>query len=234
MMELIEYIKKAIYINLIYEDRYELILSGLKATLILTIVSFVAGTLLGMAFCAGKGSRNRVVRTVCRLFTQLMVKLPPLVLLMIFAYLIFVNSSLTPVAIAVVTFTLKCASHLAEMFRTAVDSVSPGEVEAARTLGYSRRQAFFRVVFPQALHQVMPLYKTQFVLTMQDTSVVSLLAIEDMSRAVTVISSRTMDPVVALVTTSIVYLLLGFIANRMQSLADRSKHLYSGEAAQWQ
>ena len=106
-MVLIEYIKKAIYINLIYEDRYELILSGLKATLILTIVSFVAGTLLGMAFCAGKGSRNRVVRTVCRLFTQLMVKLPPLVLLMIFAYLIFVNSSLTPVAIAVVTFTLK-------------------------------------------------------------------------------------------------------------------------------
>lgn len=233
-MELIEYIKKAIYINLIYEDRYELILSGLKATLILTIVSFVAGTLLGMAFCAGKGSRNRVVRTVCRLFTQLMVKLPPLVLLMIFAYLIFVNSSLTPVAIAVVTFTLKCASHLAEMFRTAVDSVSPGEVEAARTLGYSRRQAFFRVVFPQALHQVMPLYKTQFELTMQDTSVVSLLAIEDMSRAVTVISSRTMDPVVALVITSIVYLLLGFIANRMLSLADRSKHLYSGEAAQWQ
>lgn len=233
-MELIEYIKKAIYINLIYEDRYELILSGLKATLILTIVSFVAGTLLGMAFCAGKGSRNRVVRTVCRLFTQLMVKLPPLVLLMIFAYLIFVNSSLTPVAIAVVNFTLKCASHLAEMFRTAVDSVSPGEVEAARTLGYSRRQAFFRVVFPQALHQVMPLYKTQFVLTMQDTSVVSLLAIEDMSRAVTVISSRTMDPVVALVITSIVYLLLGFIANRMLSLADRSKHLYSGEAAQWQ
>ena len=233
-MELIEYIKKAIYINLIYEDRYELILSGLKATLILTIVSFVAGTLLGMAFCAGKGSRNRVVRTVCRLFTQLMVKLPPLVLLMIFAYLIFVNSSLTPVAIAVVTFTLKCASHLAEMFRTAVDSVSTGEVEAARTLGYSRRQAFFRVVFPQALHQVMPLYKTQFVLTMQDTSVVSLLAIEDMSRAVTVISSRTMDPVVALVITSIVYLLLGFIANRMLILADRSKHLYSGEAAQWQ
>ncbi len=233
-MELIEYIKKAIYINLIYEDRYELILSGLKATLILTIVSFVAGTLLGMAFCAGKGSRNRVVRTVYRLFTQLMVKLPPLVLLMIFAYLIFVNSSLTPVAIAVVTFTLKCASHLAEMFRTAVDSVSPGEVEAARTLGYSKWQAFFRVVFPQALHQVMPLYKTQFVLTMQDTSVVSLLAIEDMSRAVTVISSRTMDPVVALVITSIVYLLLGFIANRMLSLADRSKHLYSGEAAQWQ
>ena len=49
----------------IYEDRYELILSGLKATLILTIVSFVAGTLLGMAFCAGKGSRCLLYTSRC-------------------------------------------------------------------------------------------------------------------------------------------------------------------------
>ena len=108
---------------------------------------------------------------------------------------------------------------------------SRGEIEAARTLGYSRWQAFFQVVFPQARHQVMPLYKTQFVLTMQDTSVVSLLAVQDMTRAVTVITSRTMDPIISLVITSVVYLLLGFVANRMLSLADRNKHLTSKEAA---
>ena len=78
---------------------------------------------------------------------------------------------------------------------------------------------------------VMPLYKTQFVLTMQDTSVVSLLAVQDMTRAVTVITSRTMDPIISLVITSVVYLLLGFIANRMLGLADRNKHLYRKEAA---
>ena len=163
-MALIEYLQNSIYMNLIYEDRYQLILSGLWVTLLLTVVSFVLGTVLGMAFCAGKGSRNRVVRTVCRLFTQLMVKLPPLVLLMIFAYLIFVNSSLTPVAIAVVTFTLKCASHLAEMFRTAVDSVSPGEVEAAlrealgERFGLDDRQTRPKVttLYAQALERAFP------------------------------------------------------------------------------
>ena len=57
-MALIEYLQKSIYMNLIYEDRYQLILSGLWVTLLLTVVSFVLGTVLGMAFCAGKGSRN--------------------------------------------------------------------------------------------------------------------------------------------------------------------------------
>ena len=224
-MGLVEYFRNAIYMNLIYEDRYQLILSGLWVTLVLTVCTFVLGTLLGMAFCAAKGSRSRAIRGLCHGVTSLMVKLPPLVLLMIFAYLILADTSFSAEVISIITFTLKCASHLSEMFRSAVDSVAVGEIEAARTLGYSRWQAFFQVVFPQARHQVMPLYKTQFVLTMQDTSVVSLLAIQDMTRAVTVITSRTMDPIISLVITSVVYLLLGFIANRMLSLADRNKHL---------
>ena len=230
-MGLVEYFRNAIYMNLIYEDRYQLILSGLWVTLVLTVCTFVLGTLLGMAFCAGKGSRSRAIRGLCHGVTSLMVKLPPLVLLMIFAYLILADTSFSAEVISIITFTLKCASHLSEMFRSAVDSVAVGEIEAARTLGYSRWQAFFQVVFPQARHQVMPLYKTQFVLTMQDTSVVSLLAIQDMTRAVTVITSRTMDPIISLVITSVVYLLLGFIANRMLSLADRNRHLTSKEAA---
>ena len=230
-MALIDYLKRSIYMNLIYEDRYELILSGLWVTLLLTLVSFVLGTLLGMLFCAGKGSRNRWIRGVCNAITALMVKLPPLVLLMIFAYLILADTSFSAEVISIITFTLKCAAHLSEMFRSAVDSVAVGEIEAARTLGYSKWQAFFKVVFPQARHQVMPLYKTQFVLTMQDTSVVSLLAVQDMTRAVTVITSRTMDPIISLVITSVVYLLLGFIANRMLSLADQNRHLKREEVA---
>ena len=142
-MALIEYLQRSIYMNLIYEDRYQLILSGLWVTLLLTISSFALGTILGMVFCAGKGSRNKVVRGISNGVTALMVKLPPLVLLMIFAYLILADTSFSAEAISIITFTLKCASHLSEMFRSAVDSVAVGEIEAARTLGYSKWQAFF-------------------------------------------------------------------------------------------
>ena len=87
-MALIEYLQNSIYMNLIYEDRYQLILSGLWVTLLLTVVSFVLGTVLGMAFCAGKWSQNRVIRGFSNGITALMVKLPPLVLLMMKARLI--------------------------------------------------------------------------------------------------------------------------------------------------
>lgn len=232
MSDLLAYLKQAVYFSLIYEDRYRLVLSGLRITLVLTIASFALGTLLGMALCAGMGSRRSPVRRICNLFTRILVNLPPLVLLMLFAYLILAGSGLGALTIAIITFTIKCAAHNAQIFRSAVDSVAPGEVEAARTLGFSKWQAFFRVVFPQAVTQAMPLYKTQFILTMQDTSVVSLLAIPDLTRSVTIISSRTLDPIVTLIITTVVYLVLGALANVLLSRADRKTHISSKEAAQ--
>lgn len=229
MSDFIAYIKDAFYLSLIFEDRYQLVLSGLWITLILTISSFVLGTLLGMVLCAGLGSHRPAVRGISGAITGVLVRLPPLVLLMLFAYLILAGSGLGAVTIAIITFTCKTGAHLAEIFRSAVDSVAPGEVEAARTLGFSKRQAFFKVVFPQAVSQAMPLYKTQFILTMQDTSVVSLLAIPDLTRSVTIITSRTLDPIITLVITTVVYLILGAIANALLSRADKQTHISSQE-----
>ena len=232
MSDFIAYIKDAVYFSLIFEDRYQLVLSGLGITLVLTIVSFVLGTLLGMALCAGMGSHRPAVRGFSRAITGILVKLPPLVLLMIFAYLMLAGTGLGAMTIAITTFTCKSSAHLAEIFRSAVDSVAHGEVEAARTLGFSKRQAFFKVVFPQAVSQAMPLYKTQFILTMQDTSVVSLLAIPDLTRSVTIITSRTLDPIITLVITTVVYLVLGVLANALLSRVDRQKHISSQEVEQ--
>lgn len=232
MSDFLAYIQEAVYFSLIFEDRYQLILSGLQITLILTIVSFALGTLLGMLLCAGMGSHYPALRQISRGLTGMLVKLPPLVLLMLFAYLILSGTGLGAVTIAIITFTFKTAAHLAVVFRSAVDSVAPGEVEAARTLGFSKRQAFFQVVFPQTVSRAMPLYKTQFILTMQDTSVVSLLAIPDLTRSVTIISSRTLDPIITLVITTVVYLVLGILANILLSRADRQKHISSQEAEQ--
>ena len=232
MSDFIAYIKDAIYFSLIFEDRYQLVLLGLGISLVLTSVSFVLGTLLGMVLCAGMGSRRPAVRGVSRAITGVLVKLPPLVLLMIFAYLMLAGTGLGAVTIAITAFTCKSSAHLAEIFRSAVDSVAHGEVEAARTLGFSKRQAFFKVVFPQAVSLAMPLYKTQFILTMQDTSVVSLLAIPDLTRSVTIITSRTLDPIITLVITTVVYLVLGVLANTLLSRAERQKHISSQEAKQ--
>ena len=221
-MKMMAKLKDTFYWNLVYEDRYQLILEGLKITLLLSLSAFVLGSLLGVLFCMAKRSRHGWLRVPVRLFTSLMTKLPPLLMLMIFAYMILVQTGLTPVAIAIVAFTLKCASHLSDMFVAAVASVSPGEVEAARTLGYSKWQAFRQVVLPQASARCC-LYRTQFS-CMQDTSVVSLLAIQDMTRSVNIITSRTLDPILALVLVAIVYLLLGSVITKVAFPSDKIKH----------
>lgn len=223
--KMFEYIQKAIFSNLIYESRYLLLIEGLWTTLVLSVVAFTVGTLLAALLCLGNGSKCSWVRHTVNAFVGVIVKLPSLVLLMIFFYLIFINANINSVTVAIIAFSIKSACHLSVMFRSAVDSVESGEIEAARTLGMSKVMVFFKIILPQAIHQVMPLYTTQFIITMQETSVVSLVAIMDLTRASNIITSRTMDPFIAVIITSVAYVTLGFLANYLLKLFDSQKHI---------
>lgn len=220
-----------IYMNFIFENRYELVLLGIKITLLLTVVSFLVGTLVGVLLCMLKCSKRKWIKKVADLFVNMVIGLPAITLLMVFAYYILSGSGLTTVMIAICTFTLKAAASMSVMFEAAVLSVDEGETEAARTLGLSRSQAFTHIVMPQAIKQVLPLYKAQFVYTMQDTAVVGLIAVPDLTRTVTIITSRTMDPVLSLLVTSIVYLAIGALSNWLLHFAEKETHFKKSEVA---
>lgn len=230
-MVIFEYLKNSIYNNFIVDDRYKFLLDGLQLTLTMSIAAFVFGCLLGALFCAAKRSRFEALRKIVEVFTMILVRLPALVLLMIFVYLIFANTSLMPFYIAIITFTLKTASYLSSIFGSALDAVEKGEIEAARTLGMSRLQAFTHIAMPQAITSSLPLIKNQFIITLQDTSVVGFVALQDLTRASAIITSRTMDPYISIIISAVTYLVVGAIANRLLKLADRNKHIFSTQEA---
>lgn len=227
---MMETISRSIYVNLIYDDRYKFLLDGLKMTLLLTIGSFILGSLIAVVFTAIQNSRLKVLRGIVGVIRGLFVKLPTLVLLMVFVYIVFGSVNIDVVSAAIITFSLKTAAYLTDVFYSALKSVDEGEVEAARTLGLSGRMAFFQVVFPQAVKQALPLYRNQFILTMQETSVVSLLAIMDLTRATSVISAYTMDPYLSIIVSAVAYLAIGAAANLILRLLDNSKHISKEEA----
>lgn len=99
---------------------------------------------------------------------------------------------------------------MSDIFYTSVNTVNKGEIEAARTLGMNRYQAFFNVMLPQAIDNVLPVYKNQFVSTLQETSVVGYIAIMDLTRASDIVSSRTFDAMFALITVTLIYLVIGW------------------------
>ena len=213
------------YVSFIFEDRYLYILNGLKTTVILTLGSFILGTLLALAFCALKRSKVKTVARIANIICNFFVQIPTMVLLMVFVYIIFGSSTLNILITVIIALTIKAAAFLAGIFYTAVETVNIGEIEAARTLGMSRRQAFFGVVFPQTVTTALPLFKNQFISTLQETSVVGYLAIMDLTRASSIITSRTMDAFFGLLCVSVIYLLIGYIGQTLLGLLGRRTHI---------
>lgn len=213
------------YMTFVFDNRYLYFVKGLETTMILTLGSFLFGILLACGLCALKRSKNKIVRHVVNAVCSFFVQIPSMVLLMIFVYVLFGSSGLNVIITVVIALAIKAAAFLSEIFYTAIESVSVGEVEAARTLGMSKRKTFFHVVFPQALTAALPLFKNQFVSTLQETSIVGYLAIMDLTRAANIVTSRTLDALFGLICVSVIYLIIGYVGRFLLGLLGRRKHI---------
>ena len=104
-------------------------------------------------------------------------------------------------------------------------TVQEGEIEAARTLGMNKWQAFYYVVLPQTVEKAMPLYINQFISTMQETSVVGYLAIVDLTKAASIVSSRTLDAFFGIISITIIYFVIGMIVKAVaKAIRNRSRN----------
>lgn len=214
-----------LYVTFIYEDRWKFFLNGFGMTLLLTLSSFILGSLFGALLCALKLSRRRWIQKIANGFVSLLVQLPTLVLLMIFVYIIFGSVPLSVVVIVIMGLTLKAGAYLADIFYSAVTSVEKGEIEAAHTLGMSKFQTFRYITLPQAVSSALPIYKNQFIITLQETAIVGYLAIVDLTRASDIVSARTLNAMFGLLVISVLYLLIGWAGNSLLSLLGHQKHL---------
>ena len=225
MTEFFEELYKQIYVTFLHEERWRFFVDGFWMTLFLTFTSFILGTLIGILLCKLKMAGYKWVQRVTKIFTSLLIQIPTLVLLMLFAYIIFGTAALPVVVSVIVGLTLKTACYMSDIFQTAVGTVAPGEVEAARTLGMTKFQAFWYIILPQTIKTALPVYKNQFISCLQETSVVGYLAILDLTRASDIVSARTFDAMFALVSVTLVYLIIGWTVGAIIDLAGKKKHL---------
>ncbi len=217
-------LRYTLYVTFVREDRYLFFLNGLGITLLLTFASFLLGTALGIALCAALRARQAWLRRAARIIMSFFMGIPTLVLLMVLAYVVFGASVLPVLWIVILGLTLRSGAYLAEIFDTALNTVAPGELEAARTLGMTRWQAFRYVALPQTVDAALPLYQNQFIAGMQETSVVGYLAVVDMTRAASIVSSRTMDAFAGLITVTILYFFIGAVVKLCFRLATTRRH----------
>ena len=220
-----EELKQRLYLTFVLQDRWKFFLDGLGMTLLLTAASFILGSLLGALFCAMKLSKFKRLNKIAGTIISMLVQLPTLVLLMLFVYILFGETSLSATLVVIFGLTLKAGAYISEIFCSAVTTVNPGEIEAATTLGLSRLRVFRHIILPQAISSALPVYKNQFIITLQETSIVGYLAIVDLTRASDIVTSRTYDAFFGLIVISILYLLIGYLGNLLLGLLGHRKHL---------
>jgi polar amino acid transport system substrate-binding protein len=191
--------------NIILENRYLLILDGLKTTAVISLFAILFGTLLGALICFLRMARRKAAVLVAKFYIALLRGLPVLVLLMIIFYVVFAKVNIDPVLVAVIAFGMNFAAYVAEMFRTAITSIDKGQTEAGIAGGFTKTQTFIYIVMPQAVRQVLPVYKGELISLVKSTSIVGYIAVQDLTKASDIIRSRTFDAFFPLIMTAVLY-----------------------------
>ena len=211
----------------IKENRWELFLQGIGTTLLITVLSIIFGTFLGFIVFMLCRNGNPVANTITRFLVWLVEGMPVVVLLMILYYIIFGNVSVSGTFVSVIGFTILFGAQMYNMVKGGVATVDKGQTEAAYSLGYTDRKAFFRVVLPQALPHIMPSYRGQIKALIKATAIVGYVAVQDLTKMGDIVRSRTYEAFFPLIAVAIIYFvltaILTFFVNKIELCIDPKK-----------
>lgn len=216
-------LSEILYRILIQGGSYLTILKGLSATVEISFWSLIFGTLLGLLICLLRMSNFKIFSIPARLYILILRGSPVLMLLMLMYYGIFARSSLEANTIAIITFAMNTAAHVAELLRASILATDRGQFEAARTLGFSAFQAFRLITLPQIIKISKPVYQSTTINLIQWTSVVGYVSITDLTRVINNIASRTMQPMITIIIGMLLYLAMAYIVHGIFAFTDYLK-----------
>lgn len=207
--------------NIIHEKRYLLILSGLKTTVIISVLATILGTLLGGLVCYMRMSPKLILNLPARIYISVLRGTPVLVFLMLIFYVVFASVNIDPVLVAVIAFGMNFAAYVSEIYRTGIEGVDKGQTEAGIAMGFTKFKTMLFIVLPQTVRRILPVYKGEFISMVKATSIVGYIAVQDLTKASDIIRSRTFDAFFPLVMVAILYFLITWFLMQAMDYLER-------------
>jgi polar amino acid transport system substrate-binding protein len=210
--------------NIIEENRYLLIVSGLKTTAIIAVLSTILGTFLGALVCFMRMSRNPILNLPAKAYIFIQRGTPLLVSLMLMYYVVFASVDINPVPVSIIAFGMNFAAYVAEIYRAGINSIDKGQMEAGIAMGFTKFRTIVFIILPQTIRRILPVYKGEFISLLKMTSVVGYIAVQDLTKASDIIRSRTFDAFFPLVMVAILYIFISWVVmlalENVERLAD--------------
>ena len=213
-----------------YTKALNFIIPGLRITFLSTIISFLIAIVLGLISGIGRISDNKIASTLSRTYIEFIRGVPVLILIFTIAFVVVVdaaeflniNNGNVPMIIrAIIALSVFYGAYIAEVFRAGIESVSSGQREGGASLGMSERQIMRFIVLPQAFRNMLPALGNDFISMMKDSSLLSVLAVEDLTYRGRLYSGSTFRFAETYLVLTVLYLIINLLLSGLQRRLER-------------
>ena len=214
-----------LYQNFIEDDRWLLLVNGLKVTILVTLFALLVGVIIGFTVAIirslhDKTGKFKILNAICKVYLTIIRGTPSMIQVLFMYLVVFGASSLNSILVAIIAFGINSGAYVAEIVRSGIMSIPIGQTEAGRSLGLNYAQTMRLIIVPQAFKNVLPALVNEMIVLIKDTAIIGYIGEQDLTKAAMVIQSRTFEAFIPLITAAVIYLalvmLLTFFMNKLE------------------
>lgn len=221
-----------IYQTFVYGDRWKLFAEGLKITFIVTIGALVLGVIIGMIIAIIRTSHDlstkkpnfilKFFNWFSNIYLTVIRGTPMMVQLLIMGFVVMVpKTELGTIMCGIVTLGINLGAYVAEIARSGIMSIDKGQMEAGRSLGFNYVQTMWYIIIPQAIKNILPALGNEMITLLKDTSLVSVIALRDVTKQAQNIVSITYQAYIPYISLALIYLILVVILTKLLGILER-------------
>ena len=223
-----------LYMTFIHADRWTWFLNGLKITFIVTIGALLLGIIIGLIVAIIRSTHDtvqsgkrpnivlRILNRISIIYLTVIRDTPMMVQLLIMGFVIMVPSTDTQTILCgIITLGINSGAYVAEIARSGIMSISVGQSEAGRSLGLNYIQTMRYIIIPQAFKNILPALGNEMITLLKDTSLVSVIALRDVTKQAQNIVSLTYEPYVPYISLAIIYLVIVIAMTKLLGILER-------------
>ena len=212
-----------------------LLLAAMGQTLLLALCGLFFGCILGVIFGLASVVDNKITKAISTVYVQIIRGVPMIVLAFFVFYglpyglrtIFDIRYTFSPLQAGTICLAVNCGAYMSEIIRAGIQAIDPGQMEAARSLGLSYWRSMFRVVLPQAIKNMIPSIVNQFIITLKDTSILSVIGFPELvnkAQNVIAITFKSFETwAIVAVMYLVVILILQQIANALERRLSRGR-----------
>lgn len=205
-----------------------LLWTAMGQTLLLALCGLFFGCILGIVFGLASVVDNKISRTISAIYVNLIRGVPMIVLAFFVFYgvpygikMFGVSFTLSSLQAGTICLALNCGAYMSEIIRAGIQSIDPGQMEAARSLGLCYWRSMFRVVLPQAIKNMIPSIVNQFIITLKDTSILSVIGFPELVNKAQNVIAITFKSFQTWAIVALMYLVVILILQQVANALER-------------